>query len=307
MVTASNTLQLHPNILNKIFFGPPGTGKSFKINELTKHSDKVFRVTFHEDFSYYDFVGQYKPIVLQDFDKMISTKESRKDREPSPVISYDFVAGVFINSYISAYLNKDEDTYLIIEEINRGNCAAIFGDIFQLLDRDNLGSKYKIDPSKELKDYLNKQADALKFNIPEELSIPSNLKILATMNTSDQSLFPIDSAFKRRWQQEYCPINYKEATLKTVIIEGTSKKWLEFIESVNTKILDYLSNEDKQIGHWFVQPINNLILEEDFKYKVMSYLYYDVFKHHRPQIFKEKSFSKIIDAPIKDIVNGIMG
>lgn len=308
MATLLNNQQ-HANVLNKIFFGPPGTGKSFKINELTKHSKKVFRVTFHEDFSYYDFVGQYKPIVLQDFDKMISTKESRKDRSPSPVISYDFVPGVFINSYISAYLNKEEDTYLIIEEINRGNCAAIFGDIFQLLDRDILGSKYKIDPSKELKDYLKKEMEKENSNIilPEQLTIPANLKILATMNTSDQSLFPIDSAFKRRWQQEYCPINYKEAELKAVIIEGTTKKWLDFIESVNNKILKYLNNEDKQIGHWFVQPLNNLILEEDFKYKVMSYLYYDVFKHHRPQIFKENSFSKIIDAPIKDIIDGIMG
>jgi 5-methylcytosine-specific restriction endonuclease McrBC GTP-binding regulatory subunit McrB len=296
-MTKNNSLNLSQQsgveIYNKIFFGPPGTGKSYKVKELTKDSKNIFRVTFHEDYSYYDFVGQYKPIVIKDYVNKISTKPDPKDseKEPSPVISYEFVPGLFIDSYVTAHNNKDEDVYLIIEEINRGNCSAIFGDIFQLLDRDEMGSKYLKEKGIEY----------------DNLSLPPNLKILATMNTSDQSLFPIDSAFKRRWQQEYCKIEYNNVLLKNILIEGTNQKWLDFIAKVNERVLTLLNNEDKQIGHWFVQPTNNLISQDDFKYKVMSYLYYDVFKHNRPQIFNENSFAKIVDKSIAEIVHAIMG
>lgn len=292
---------MNKEIYNKIFFGPPGTGKSFKVKTETE-GKKVFRITFHEDFSYYDFVGQYKPVVIRNFDSMISTKENgtRSEKEPAPVISYNFVPGVFTLSYVEAYKNPNEKIYLVIEEINRGNCSAIFGDIFQLLDRDDDGSKYPIQPSSELALYLELQGIEYKT-----LSIPGNLKIIATMNTSDQSLFPIDSAFKRRWQQEYCKIDYNFDALKKVKIEGTKTDWLDFIQEVNEKILNTLNNEDKQIGHWFIQPNNNIISQEEFKYKVLSYLYYDVFKHHREQIFKSKSFSKLVEQSIVGVIDEI--
>lgn len=291
---------------NKIFFGPPGTGKSFQVKALTENKiikSHIFRVTFYEDYSYYDFVGQYKPIIIKDFERFISeSRDLNGERKPMPIISYDFIPGILIKSYIQALQTPQETVYLIIEEINRGNCSAIFGDIFQLLDRDENGSKYPIEKSKELYDFLKNH----KINdISATLSLPHNLKIIATMNTSDQSLFPIDSAFKRRWQQEYCKIDYNCSNLKNVKIAGTNVLWLNFIKKVNEKIINLLSNEDKQIGHWFVQPYNDQITEEDFKNKVIAYLFYDVFKYDR-NIFKDNSFSRIITKPIKELVDGIM-
>ena len=295
------------NYFNKIYFGPPGTGKSFKVKELTKsikeEKNHIFRVTFYEDYSYYDFVGQYKPVVIKDFQKLIAQKKDLKEseKEPSPIISYDFIPGILIKSYIQALKNPSDTVYLIIEEINRGNCSAIFGDVFQLLDRDHNGSKYPIEKSKELANFLLDQIG----DETSTLSLPKNLKIIATMNTSDQSLFPIDSAFKRRWQQEYCKIEYDITILSRVKIAGTNILWLDFIKKVNEKILNLLDNEDKQIGHWFAQEYNNEISEDDFKYKVISYLYYDVFKYNRT-VFKDNSFSKIIEKPIKEIISGII-
>lgn len=300
---------MNKNYFNKIFFGPPGTGKSFKVKQLTEDNkaikNYIFRVTFYEDYSYYDFVGQYKPVVIKDFTKLVAEAPDLKDSEkkPMPIISYDFIPGILINSYMQALKTPKETVYLIIEEINRGNCSAIFGDIFQLLDRNEKGSKYPIEKSKELFDFL-KNSDINDNST--SLSLPANLIIIATMNTSDQSLFPIDSAFKRRWQQEYCKIEYNTLALKNVKIEGTDTLWLDFIEKVNEKILKLLDNEDKQIGHWFVQAHNNEISVEDFKYKVISYLYYDVFKYNRT-VFKDNSFSKIVDKSIKEIINGIIG
>lgn len=287
-------------LFNKILFGPPGTGKSHKIKEQTKLSNNIFRVTFFEEYSYYDFVGQYKPIVIKDYDHPILTiKNGRaEEKEPSPIISYKFVPGIFIESYICAKKNHNETIYLIIEEINRGNCSAIFGDIFQLLDRDLNGSKYPIKPSKELYDFL-----VSNDLIEDTISLPSNLKILATMNTSDQSLFPMDSAFKRRWQQEYCPIQYNDSNLNSIFIENTNILWVDFIKKINIKILTILNNEDKQIGQWFIEPVNGVILENDFMYKVISYLYYDVFKHYREIIFKELSFSNIITKNTEILIN----
>lgn len=292
---------------NKIFFGPPGTGKSYKIKKMLIKEDKIFRVTFFEEFSYYDFVGQYKPIVLKDYSSKISTKADQRDseKEPSPVISYNFIPGIFIKSYVEAYNNPDKNVYLIIEEINRGNCSSIFGDIFQLLDRDQNGSRYPIKTSVEVKSYLKENIKNKEDVFYNDLNIPPNLIIYATMNTSDQSLFPIDSAFKRRWSQEYCSINYHEPNLIYVEIEGTNMKWLDFINDINEKIFLMLKNEDKQIGQWFVD-IDNQVSREDFLYKVISYLYYDVFKHYRDIVFKDLSFDKIIIKSNEEIIRMIL-
>lgn len=288
---------------NLIYFGAPGTGKSFHIEELTKNQ-KVFRTMFHEEYSYFDFIGQYKPIVsekssqgnyLNARGKLIQSKE--------PIILYDYIAGCFIKSYIEAKLNPDKNIYLIIEEINRGNCAAIFGDIFQLLDRDETHkSKYPISTTVELENYLK------EYNIdnPDKLEIPSNLFVIATMNTSDQSLYPMDSAFKRRWNMKFVPINYNEENLKNTLIEGTEVKWLDFLYSINELIGEKLESENKMLGQWFVKAENNLIYEDDFKNKVLNYLYYDVFKHDRKAVFGEIQYSMIYNKNIKTILNVLM-
>tara|TARA_B100000073_G_C23720899_1_gene567623 strand:- start:176 stop:1468 length:1293 start_codon:yes stop_codon:yes gene_type:complete len=288
---------------NLIYFGAPGTGKSFHIEETTKNQ-KVFRTMFHEEYSYFDFIGQYKPIVsekssqgnyLNARGKLIQSKE--------PIILYDYIAGCFIKSYIEAKSNPEENIYLIIEEINRGNCAAIFGDIFQLLDRDETHkSKYPISTTVELENYLK------EYNIdnPDKLEIPSNLFVIATMNTSDQSLYPMDSAFKRRWNMKFVPINYNEENLKNTLIEGTEVKWLDFLYSINELIGEKLESENKMLGQWFVKAENNLIYEDDFKNKVLNYLYYDVFKHDRKAVFGEIQYSMIYNKNIKTILNVLM-
>jgi len=173
-------------ILNKIYYGAPGTGKSHKVNELLKgKEERTERVTFHPEYDYASFIGGFKPITEKD---EVSEKEE---------IKYKFVPQIFTNIYVDAWNNKDHQYYLVIEEINRGNCAEIFGDIFQLLDRN---SNYNITPSNELKQYLVNtltSEDGIKGIENGKMKLPPNLNILATMNTSDQSIFPMDSAFKR--------------------------------------------------------------------------------------------------------------
>ena len=179
-----------------IFFGTPGSGKSHKVNELIK-GKKFHRTTFHPDSDYASFVGCYKPTM--------------KDGE----ISYSFSPQVFTEAYVDAWKNPEEEVYLVIEEINRGNCAQIFGDLFQLLDRNSDGySDYRIKADSDLRDYLYSQLGKGNEGIKNgELCLPPNLRIFATMNTSDQSLFPMDSAFKRRWDWEYIPVDYNEIRL----------------------------------------------------------------------------------------------
>ena len=257
---------------NKIIYGAPGTGKSFKIDQITENK-KVFRTTFHPEYDYYNFVGGFKPIT--------ENKE----------IEYKFIPQVFLKAYEYAWEHMDEEEiYLVIEEINRGNCASIFGDIFQLLDRDESGfSKYSIDINEEMKYYLlNKFKDFTHSAIQEgKIKLPNNLIILATMNTSDQSLFPMDSAFKRRWIWEHIPINYNDEKSAFIInIGGNKFEWLDFIKKVNKKILDVTGSSDKQLGNWFVKPLNGKIIDEElFVNKVLFYLWNDVFKDEEENIF----------------------
>ena len=193
-------------------------------------------------------------------------------------IVYRFVPQVFTDAYIYAYTTK-EPTYLVIEEINRGNCAQIFGDLFQLLDRKDGKSEYRIKADKDLAQYLRDQLGAESEGIKDgKLCLPANLHILATMNTSDQSLFPMDSAFKRRWEWEYVPINYadniKSGTFDITIGKKTYS-WVGFIKQVNEKIFDLTQSEDKQMGNFFIK---HSIKEKDFKNKIMFYLWYEVLR-----------------------------
>ena len=197
-------------------------------------------------------------------------------------IAYEFVPQTFTNAYIKAWEDTAKPVYLIIEEINRGNCAQIFGDLFQLLDRDKTTGKseYPIKADKDLVAYIEKELGAGHEGIKNgELCIPSNLIIYATMNTSDQSLFPMDSAFKRRWDWEYVPINYsKDIDSGKFIIkleDNTEYLWIEFLEKVNDKIYDATNSEDKQMGNFFIKKS---IDAKEFINKVMFYLWNEVCK-----------------------------
>ena len=273
-------------ILNKIYYGAPGTGKSHKVNELLKgKEEQTERVTFHPEYDYASFIGGFKPITEKD---AVSGKEE---------IKYKFVPQIFTNIYVNAWNNKDLQYYLVIEEINRGNCAEIFGDIFQLLDRN---SDYSITPSNELKQYLVDELtsiDGIKGIENGKMKLPQNLNILATMNTSDQSLFPMDSAFKRRWDWEYIPINYEKSeenpssNFQVYISETESFSWLDFIEKVNIVIKENPNlGMDKCIGNYFIKAKDNVITLEEFINKAIFYLWNDVFKDEDDHIFEENTF-----------------
>ena len=242
-----------------IFFGTPGSGKSYRVKELTEKK-RVHRTTFHPDSDYASFVGCYKPTM--------------KDGE----ISYSFTPQVFTEAYVDTWKNPKEEVYLVIEEINRGNCAQIFGDLFQLLDRNDDGySDYRIKADSDLRDYLygvlGEGHEGIKNG---ELCLPPNLRIFATMNTSDQSLFPMDSAFKRRWDWEYVPVDYSESVSSSrfVISLGREKyRWVVFLQAINQRIFKATNSEDKQMGNFFIKAD---VSESEFKSKVMFYLWNEV-------------------------------
>jgi len=268
--------------LQQIFYGAPGTGKSHTVDTEHVKGNKCFRITFHPDTDYASFVGCYKPNMGG------PTGED---------ITYSFVPQVFLKAYIYAWNHPDEPTYLVIEELNRGNCAQIFGDIFQLLDRQKTEhpgySKYTINADSDIATYLEgKLKDKERYETvireiydPKEfdfsiLALPSNLNILATMNTSDQSLFPIDSAFKRRWEMEYVGVNYTDAGQFTVVIDETHKySWAAILKGLNGYIKQEKHSTNKILGNRFVQADeNNVISAVAFRDKVLFFLFNDVFK-----------------------------
>lgn len=288
--------------LQLIYYGAPGTGKSHHIKKDLKDmnvpNENIFRTTFHPDSDYSTFVGAYKPTMKKQYrydgkvkaryyedDDLAGAKQN--DIIIDKVIQYDFVPQTFIKAYIQAYKNPDENIYLIIEEINRGNCAQIFGDLFQLLDRDENGvSEYPIKADSDLKIYLEGELGIGHDGIKDgELCLPQNLYIWATMNTSDQSLFPIDSAFKRRWDWEYEPIKYKN-TDWMIEIGDYKYSWTSFQQIINDKIFEATSSEDKMLGDYFVKPCNNVITEKQFINKVLFYLWNDVCKDGDGDIFR---------------------
>lgn len=287
-----------------IYYGAPGTGKSHKIKARLEgvFNENIFRTTFHPDSDYSTFVGAYKPtrgkrplygLFGKDTVRMKDGEDLFED-----MITYKFIPQSFLNAYIRAY-QTDENVYLIIEEINRGNCAQIFGDLFQLLDRDANGkSEYTIKADTDLKSFLEEELGEDNPGIKDgELCLPSNLYIYATMNTSDQSLFPIDSAFKRRWDWEYEPIKYKNTDWK-IVIDGTEYSWTSFQRKVNDKILSATSSEDKMLGDYFVNPSDGVITEKVLLNKILFYLWNDVCKDGEGDIFKigeteEVTFSEL--------------
>lgn len=301
--------------LQQIFYGAPGTGKSHTIKDCTKGKD-VIRTTFHPDSDYSTFVGAYKPTmkevsVYATFGEKVVVA---KDAEGKPIVEnkivYEFVEQAFLQAYINAWKKYSEaedgeqpkEQYLIIEEINRGNCAQIFGDLFQLLDRNAAGfSDYPIKADNDMAKHLKKAFGNLEIKAKEHINglyseeyddviaevlegrvllLPNNLFIWATMNTSDQSLFPIDSAFKRRWEWKYIPIANAD---KSWVIEANGNRydWWAFLEKINSVVCDTTSSEDKKLGYFFAKADGNGVISSDkFVGKVAFYLWNDVFKDY---------------------------
>lgn len=317
----------------QITYGAPGTGKSYEINQMTKNAATI-RTTFHPDSDYSTFVGAYKPTMVDTPIYGAQGVEVAKEKR----ITYSFVMQAFLKAYLGAWKKYAEgsDTpapqFLIIEEINRGNCAQIFGDLFQLLDRNDNGfssypieadadlqkeierafkedDEYKIDTDLQVagavKGYTSNYGKSLSEDILEGrvLLLPNNLYIGATMNTSDQSLFPIDSAFKRRWDWKYVRItngyerdengkrkldeNGKPIPLGWQIeANGEKFDWWNFVQAINEKIAAATESDDKKLGYFFCKAKDGIIDAETFVGKVIFYLWNDVFKDEDAEIFK---------------------
>ncbi len=304
--------------LQQIYYGAPGTGKSKTIKDLT-FGESVIRTTFHPDSDYASFVGTYKPITeevtLRDcYGKKVIDEETNEVVKEER-IAYKFIPQAFLEAYVEAWkkLGSSKKQFLIIEEINRGNCAQIFGDLFQLLDRNEYGfSDYPIVADKDMQKYFEKEFAGWEITNKNEINqlygeanmvslimkgerlvLPSNLYIWATMNTSDQSLFPIDSAFKRRWDWKYVSISEgrdkaTNAPLNWYINTGDKQyKWWSFISKVNELIGSLTNSEDKKLGYFFCKAKDGEIDADLFVSKVIFYLWNDVFKDYG---FDDKDF-----------------
>ena len=304
-------------VLQQIFYGAPGTGKSHTIKEETKEED-VIRITFHPDTDYSSFVGAYKPTtaLLPICDELGQSMKIGSTVLHKEQIVYEFVAQSFLQAYVNAWkkYDKDDKQYLVIEEINRGNCAQIFGDLFQLLDRNDYGfSDYPIKADADMKRQLQKAFAGLAIEQSDKINaiyegkdivsqvlngdillLPNNLYIWATMNTSDQSLFPIDSAFKRRWDWTYMPISNAEKHW-VIGVDGNNYDWWQFLEKINEKIGSTTNSEDKKLGYFFCKAQNGIISAKAFVGKVIFYLWNDVFKDYEfvDAIFNDVDGSKL--------------
>jgi len=365
-----NRIKMKNLSLQQIYYGAPGTGKSYKTKEVVADYPETVRTTFHPDSDYSTFVGAYKPTNTTankyGLDSVGNTvaigieKDTANNIIPfkEKKIEYKFVKQTFLKAYIKAWRLFKESCvdgqelspqFLVIEEINRGNCAQIFGDLFQLLDRKNGFSEYPIEADEDIqkalleedpedglsfgKDglnlsaeqitYINQQYDivgqlsqkvAEKISQGQVLVLPPNFYIWATMNTSDQSLFPIDSAFKRRWEWKYvriCEGKKEDGTVLNYRIKfnvpnenPVDVKWWDFVKAINKQIEDATKSEDKKLGFFFCKPdkkaneaddCNTVISAETFVGKVVFYLWQDVFKDYgfKSDIFKRADKSKI--------------
>jgi len=299
-----------PRDHNRLLIGSPGTGKSFTLKQECEgtntspgffNTKNIERVTFYSNYSYSQFVGTYKPKP--------GNKSDLDDH--SHYITYEYVPGPFLSLLVRALLDyckygKDCSNYvLIIEEINRAiNPAAVFGDMFQLLDRDMHGKgEYEISCSEEMRRYLDKQG----LSQISKLYLPPNFYIWATMNSADQGVHPLDSAFQRRWNPEYIDINDNEELITNyeVYINGYGEcKWNDFRRTLNKRLIELDVREDKLIGPFFIKPIDlndvsqqgeESAFQKTFKNKLLRYLSEDVFKHSKTGLFGErKYYSQIV-------------
>ena len=304
---------------NRIVFGAPGTGKSYELKEdcekLLKDTNGSYeRVTFHPDYSYSQFVGTYKPVMGAD-----------------EKIRYDFVPGPFMRVYVDALKSgrteNPQPHLLLIEEINRAKVAAVFGDVFQLLDRDDDGvSEYEIQASEDIRKYLAKQLGGVPDNY-QKIRIPNNMFIWSTMNSADQGVFPMDTAFKRRWNFEYLGINENEEKISgigKIELAGSDEpvEWNILRRAINAKMSSeqFKINEDKLMGPFFLSKKivasdeNGMIIDKDkfvdaFKSKVIMYLYEDAVKQGKHRFFDgcdNGKYSSVCDA-FDELGMGIFG
>lgn len=286
---------------NKIIYGAPGTGKSYKLDLEVKrnfgHSaDNTLRVTFHPTYTYAQFIGSYRPVPLYtetnvqvyDYDK-----QSTLDSKLLPTIDYRFVPGPFLEMLVKAYKFPKSSFVLIIEELNRASAASVFGDTFQLLDRDSAGnSQYSIRLSNEAMHYLRNNGLNLY-----DVRLPSNFFLWATMNSADQGVSPLDAAFKRRWSFEYLPLDENDYIIENFVITlpfMNDKKilWNEFRKLINNTIKDHVP-EDRLIGPFFFKTYE-LQDPNAFKNKLLLYLREDVLRHNYTKLFRKKNFHEIV-------------
>lgn len=272
---------------NLIIYGVPGSGKSHKIEkEIESKEEQVERVIFYPEYSYFDFVGQKIP-------------HNKKNGT-----CLEFEPGSFARMLAKAFVNPQKHYYLVIEELNRGKAEAIFGDIFQLLDRDENGkSKYTI-TNFNLRDFVNEELKKNKIKKQiEKVYIPSNLSIYASLNNADQNVFNFDTAFGRRWEYELEPCNKKDDSIySTGYIKGTKDKWSDIREKINDKILQYREEiynaEEKRLGLYYIdkdclsnekdENTTDEYYAEKFANKIFRYLYLNVFKNNEDKIFKNQ-------------------
>lgn len=291
LTTLNNSIVNEPR--NLIFFGAPGTGKSHNLNKLAEANfsdNHIRRVTFYPDYTYSQFVGCFKPMTV---------KTKGGDGKTTSEISYRYVLGPFLETYVNAVKNPEQNYLLIVEEINRANPAAVFGDVFQMLDRDKDGtSAYDVDAPVEMRDRL---ADELGTKV-DKLKIPANMFIWATMNSADQGVFPMDTAFKRRWSFRYigiddgedAEIDGEKLSDKVVTCGGRRVYWNRLRKAINDLMAhDCDINEDKLLGPFFLDPsaLTDEQFADAFKDKVLMYLYEDAGKARRKTLFREKGIT----------------
>ncbi|HBD68834.1 MAG TPA: hypothetical protein DC014_06125 [Treponema sp.] len=294
-----------------IYYGVPGSGKSHKIDEKTKDlpDEQKMRVVFHPEYTNADFVGQILPVQTENG------------------LEYPFKAGPFTRILKRALKNPDRPYYLIIEEINRGNAAAIFGDLFQLLDRGSDGwSSYSIE-NLDINAFIRsenerysektppttKQIGNIEYTENTSIRLPPNLSLFATMNTSDQNVFTLDNAFQRRWKMELVENKFegevgKKQEKATITVNNQSITWKDFQETINAVIGEksneggLSSMEDKRLGCWFIKANSGKIDAKDFADKVLKYLWDDAFKFYHQEMFKGgiKNFEELHKAFLKE-------
>ena len=284
---------------NLIVYGAPGTGKSRMLEDEFGRAPLTRRVVFHPEDSYFDFIGTYKPVPVYDHDdKELFTVDGRKMKSGTPYIDYQFVPGPFTQVLVEAWLDPANMHTLLIEELNRSNAASVFGEVFQLLDRNSGGSsEYLFEPPQELREYLNHVG--IEPFIRDGVGLPSNMNIVATMNSADQGVNIIDSAFKRRWNFKYLRIDIDNAVHKDAEIRyaGQNITWGIFITAVNEKLKYLRVNEDRLIGPYFIKPSE--LHNKSAIDKLLLYLWDDVLRHKRAQ----GAFAKAITG-FSDLVDG---
>lgn len=275
--------------INEIVYGAPGTGKSRYLEDEYGRTTQCSRVVFHPEYTFYDFVGSDKPVTLyKQVDTTLKTISGQDFTFGEPVVDYRFVPGPFIKTLVNAWMDPANMYTLIIEEINRANTAAVFGEVFQLLDRDVNGtSEYGIDPSEDLMQYLL-SVPGMETHLGTGLRIPSNMNLVATMNSADQGVMPMDAAFKRRWSFNYQRIAIDGAVHANAAMRyaGREVRWGCLVKAINAKLMELGLEEDRMIGPYFIKP--DEIGSQRARDKLLLYLWDDVLRYNRDGFFSDQ-------------------